>query len=144
MKVEIFSLCDFATVDAGSKMTLLGVFDTVLAASAPAAHGICALAVRIRFDKIEDGQKKIRISFVDSDGQPILPSMEAQIFVQTPPNRSSSTSHFVSIMTQLILPKFGEYEIDLAIDGRQEASTPLFFRQLILNQPELPTQSPSE
>ena len=144
MKVEIFNLCDFATVDASGKLTLVGVFDKIWAPSAPAAHGLFALAARIRFDKIEEGQKRIKISIVDSDGRPVVPSLEAQVFVQIPPEEQSATTHFVSIVTQLLLTKFGEYAVDLAIDGRQEASIPLFFRQLITNQPELPTRSRNE
>jgi hypothetical protein len=31
---------------------------------------------------------------------------------------------------QLKLPKFGEYSIDLAVDGRAEASLPLYVKKL--------------
>lgn len=132
MKVEVFNLCDFASADAGGKLNIIGIFDALYAKEAPVTHGLCALAVRIRFDSIEVGLKKIRISFTDSDGKLIMPAMEAQIAVQIGSNQPSATAQIVSIMMQLHLPSFGEYSIDLAVDGRQEASTPLYVRQLII------------
>ena len=129
MKVEIFSLCDFASADAVGKLSIIGIFDTIYATQVPAAHGLCALAARMRFDKIEEGLKKIKISFVDSDGKLIMPAIETQINIQVPPNLPNSTAQIVSIMMQIRLPNFGEYSVDLAIDGRQEASTPLYLRQ---------------
>ncbi len=36
------------------------------------------------------------------------------------------TSHFVMVIQQIRLPKFGEYTIDLAVDGRQLGSLPLY------------------
>jgi len=142
MKVEIFNLCDFASVDAGAKLTLVGVFDSIHVMSAPAAYGFFALAARLRFEKIEEGTKRIRISFVDADGQSIVPSFEAQIWIQCPPGESSPIAHFVSIVSQVQFPKLGEYAVGLAIDGRQEASTPLIVRQWSPNQADLPTQPP--
>jgi hypothetical protein len=138
MKVEIFNVCDFATVDMSGKLTMVGVFDRIHAVSAPMAYGTFSLAIRLRFENIEEGQKRIKLSFVDSDGQQIVPSLEANILVQTPPQESSSTIHFVTTVMQLIFPKFGEYAVHLAIDGRQEGSTPVFVRQVIPNQPGLP------
>jgi hypothetical protein len=129
MKVEIFSLCDFASADAAGKLNIIGIFDTIFARETPATHGLCALAIRMRFDKIEEGLKKIKISFTDSDGKLVMPAVEAQVGIQVPSNLQSANAQVVSMMMQLHLPNFGEYSIDLAVDGRQEASTPLFVRQ---------------
>ena len=40
------------------------------------------------------------------------------------------TSHFVILIQQVRLPKFGEYTIDLGIDGRQLGSLPFYVTQL--------------
>jgi hypothetical protein len=141
MKVEIFSLCDFASADAGGKLNIIGVFDSIYAKEVPATHGLCALAIRIRFDRIEEGLKKLKISFVDSDGNPVMPSMEMQIQVQIPPLFQEANVQVVFLIPQLKLPSFGEYSVDLAIDGRQEASTPLNVRQLPIIPPHPPTPS---
>ena len=130
MKVEIFSLCDFASVDASGKQNLIGVFDTIFAREAPIIYGLCALAVRIRFDRIEEGPKKVRASFVDEDGNSVLPVMETQVRVQPAPQAPSAIAQVVLIMSQIKLPNFGEYSIDLAVDGRHEASIPLYVRKM--------------
>lgn len=142
MKVEIFSLCDFASSDASGRLNIIGVFDSIYAREVPATHGLCALAIRVRFDKIEEGLKKFRISFVDSDGNPVMPAMEMQIQVRVPPIFQQANVQVVFLIPQVKFPNFGEYSIDLAIDGRQEAATPLNVRQLpiIPPQPQLPPQ----
>jgi hypothetical protein len=40
------------------------------------------------------------------------------------------TSHFVILIQQIRLPKFGEYTIDMAIDGRQLGSLPFYVTKL--------------
>src|SRR2546421_10148411 len=76
MKVEIFTLCDAATTDAGGKLNILGAFDPLAAKEAPATHPQCALAIKLRFERLEEGQRRIRISFVDSDGTSIMPTLD--------------------------------------------------------------------
>ena len=130
MKVEIFTLCDAATTDAGGKLNILGSFDRLNAKEAPVVHPQCALAMKLRFERLEEGQKRIRISFVDSDGQSVMPTLDTTSQVQFPPSESSVTASLVLVIQQLRLPKFGEYSIDLAVDDRHEASIPLFVRQM--------------
>ena len=92
---------------------------------------MCALAAIIRFERIEEGEKNIRVTFIDSDGRPVMPALQKQIKVQFPAQATDShaTMHLVLLIQQIRLPNFGEYSINLAIDGRQQASIPLFVRQ---------------
>jgi hypothetical protein len=137
MKVEIFSLCDFASSEPGGKLNVIGIFDLVWARETPAVYGLCALATRVRFEKIEEGIKKFRMSFSDADGKPVMPSLEAQIQVMIPPVASHASVQVVSLIQQIKFPNFGQYSIDLAIDGRQEASILLDVRQMPLIPPHL-------
>lgn len=130
MKVEIFTLCDAATTDAGGKLNILGSFDRLMAKEAPVTHPQCALAIKLRYERLEEGQKRIRISFIDSDGTSVMPTLDAPTQVQFPPNEPSVTSCLVLVLQQLKFPKFGEYSIDLAVDDRHEAAIPLFVRQI--------------
>jgi len=130
MKVEIFTLCDAATTDAGGKLNILGSFDRLGAKEAPVTHPQCALAIKLRFERLEEGPKRIRISFVDSDGKSIMPTLDTTSTVQFPSGESSMTACLVLVLQQLKLPKFGEYSIDLAVDDRHEASIPLFVGQI--------------
>lgn len=125
MKVEIFTLCDAATTDAGGKLNILGSFDRLMAQQAPLMHPQCALAIKLRFQRVEEGQKQIRVSFVDLDGKAVMPTVDATTHVQFKDNDSSATASLVLNIQQLKLPSFAEYSIDLAVNDRHEASIPL-------------------
>jgi len=130
MNVEIFCLCDAAT-NQGGKLNILGAFDHVWAKEEPINYNAnITIAARLRFASVEEGEKKIRLSFVDIDGKQILPPIEVGMVVKIPTGESTSTLNVVLNIQQIKLPKFGEYSIDLAIDGRQEASLPLYARRM--------------
>jgi hypothetical protein len=95
----------------------------------------CALAIKLRFGRIEEGQKRFRIAFVDSDGKPVMPPLDGTSEVRFQDQDSTSTASMALGIQQLKLPKFGEYSIDLAIDGRQEASIPLFVKPAVSSNP---------
>jgi hypothetical protein len=125
MRVEIFTLCDAATVDAGAKLNILGSFDRLQAKETPVMHPQCALAIKLRFERVEEGQKRIRITFIDSDGASVMPTLNATTQVRFGPNDSTATASLALVIQQLKLPKFAEYSIDLAVEDRHEASIPL-------------------
>jgi hypothetical protein len=61
--------------------------------------------------------------------------------VAFPPDEHSITVCLVLQIQQMKLPNYGEYSIDLAIDGRIEASIPLFVRPVPGQpQPTVPTE----
>jgi hypothetical protein len=129
MKIEIFALCDAATEQQG-KLNLLGSFDHLFAKQEPVAHPGCTLAIKLRFTKIEEGSHQIRITFGDEDGKLVLPPIEAGVNVRVAPSESTVVAHLILNMQQLKLPRFGEYSIDLAIDGRAESTLPLYVKKL--------------
>lgn len=128
MKVEIFTLCDAATVDAAGKLNILGSFDRLNAREVPILHPHCALAIKMRFERVEEGQKRLRIAFVDQDGKAIMQNLDATTEVRFHGDDPSATVSVALNIQQLRLPRFDEYSIDLAVDGRQEASIPLFVK----------------
>ena len=134
MNVDVFTLCDFAQNTPGNKMNIVGTFDRIFARQIPAVHPLCALAVLMRFEQIEQGTKNIRVSIIDSDGRPVVPILEAQLNVQISPNDSDASVPLAVVIQQISLPRFGEYSVDLAVDGRQEASIPLYVLQAPLPQ----------
>jgi hypothetical protein len=140
MKVEIFTLCEFAKNEPG-KLTIIGAFDTFHSAALPAVMQLGAIAIRMRFDRIEEGLKRIRFNIIDADGQLIVPSLEIPLTVNFPPTASSANCGFAAIIQRIQFPRFGEYSIELAIDGRSEGSIPLFVRQL--PQVQLPGAGPT-
>ncbi|HHT9115304.1 MAG: hypothetical protein HY607_04970 [Planctomycetes bacterium] len=129
MNKEVFVLCDAATETVG-KLNILGAFDNIYSRFAPATHPQCAIALRVRFNQIEKGEHKIRVNIVDEDGKLIMPSLDAKINVDFPQNMDSSIANLILNIHGLKIEKFGKYSVDLAIDGRQEASLPLSFIQV--------------
>ena len=143
MNVDVFTLCDFAQNTPGNKMNIVGTFNRIFARQIPAVHPLCALAVLMRFQQIEQGTKNIRVSIIDSDGRPVVPILEAQLNVQISPNESDASVPLAVVIQQISLPRYGEYSVDLAVDGRQEASIPLYVLQAPLPQqmPPAPPQT---
>ncbi len=129
MNVEAFLLCDCAT-DQQGKLNVLGAFDVVYARQTPAKHPACAVVARVRFSKIEEGEHTIRINVIDEDGNPAGPELQDSISIKIPENENSWIRNLILNIHGLPLKKFGEYRIDFAIDGRQEASLPLKVRQI--------------
>jgi hypothetical protein len=128
MNIEAFLLCDAAT-DSQGKLNLLGAFDNIYATQLPAKHPACTIAVRIRFEKIEDGNHSVKIQIIDYDGKNIGPKPEGNISVHTKPDLDSSVANLILNIQGLILEKYGKYRIDLAIDGQVKASLPFTVRE---------------
>lgn len=129
MKVEIFALCDFAQTEPTGKLNILGVFDHLYAREVPYKRTIFAVAARIRFDLTEEGPKTIALAFIDSDGKPVLPVMRAQFPLKVQPTESNATLNYVMVIPQIQFARFGDYQIDLSIDDKIEATLPLYVRQ---------------
>lgn len=129
MKVEIFSLCDFAQAEPTGKLNILGVFDHLYAREVPYKRSVFAVAARIRFDLSEEGPKTIALAFIDSDGKPVLPVMRAQFPLKIPPNEANATLNYVIVIPQIQFPRFGDYQIDLSVNDKIEATLPLYVRQ---------------
>jgi hypothetical protein len=124
MNVQIAALCDAAT-DYGGKLNLLGTFDTIVTQQLPAVHPQCSVALRIIFSRVEEGAHKVKMNFVDEDGRPVMRSIEMPVEVGMPADANFVARNFLINIQQLKFEKPGQYAIDIAIDGRQEASIPL-------------------
>jgi hypothetical protein len=128
MQIEIFALCDAATGDLG-KLSMLGAFDTIWVAKTPAVHPQCAIALRARFERIERGEHKVAVHFVDIDGRNVISPAQGAITINFPEDQSSGSANLILNIQGLKLDRVGEYSIDLAIDGQLKASLPLFVKE---------------
>ena len=128
MRIEIFALSDAATADAG-KLNMLGAFDTIWAAKTPAIHPQCTIVLRVRFERIERGEHKVTVQFADADGKNVIPPAQGTITINFPEEQISSSANLILNIQGLKLDRLGEYSIDLAVDGQQKASLPLFVKE---------------
>lgn len=124
MKIEVFALCD-AAVDYAGKLSLLGAFDGIFARETPVVHPQCAIALRVRVSRAEEGKHHLVINFIDADGRPVMPGVNANFEVRIPPERESLSVNLVLNIHQLRFATFGDYAVDLTIDDQPAASLPL-------------------
>ena len=128
MNVEIFALCDAAN-DSHGKLNLLGAFDSVWAKTVPAMHPACSVAVRLRFGQFETGEHRVAIHFIDEDGQMSMNPVDGAIQVNPRAEETSAVANIVLNLQGLKLDHYGEYSVNLLIDGDEAGSLPLFVRQ---------------
>lgn len=135
MNAEILCACDFASADTHTqKMTIVGTFDTISAASAPCTHDVMHIATKLRFAASEFPSRSIEITIKSDSGEKIMPSMA---FQTPPPEQAPNQPNIDSTLTiqvsgmivGLVLPRFGRYSIELQVDGKILASTPLYVKQ---------------
>jgi hypothetical protein len=115
IQVEWAFLCDYAFLDAGRKMCLIGLFDTLYAAKVPVTHPHAALAMRISGPA---GSKvPIRVDVCRPTGS-VLARIGGEIGIGQPPPDSGGVApggEFHFNFANLLLPDYGAYSIDIFI-----------------------------
>ena len=139
MEIQVAALCDAAT-DSIGKLNILGTFDTINAAQVPAVHPQCSIALRIIFQKIEEGRHKLKLNFVDEDGRLVMPSIDIPVEVSVPEDATFISRNFIVNIQQLKFGTPGLYAIVIALDGRQEGSIPLLVK--LMPPIKVPTGAP--
>jgi hypothetical protein len=129
MKIEIFALCDAAT-DTHGKLNLLGTFDQVYAPKMPIVHPACAIALRMRFDKMEEGVHQVKIQLVNPDGKLVFQPMEGEVKPRMADDIGSVAVNLILNFQNVKFEEFADYQINLAIDGEAKASLPLRVREV--------------
>ena len=129
MDIQVAVLCDAAT-DYKGKLNLLGTFNSIQTRDLPSNYPQCSIVLRVVFKRVEEGSHKLRINFVDEDGKFVMPSIELPFEVKVPENYSFAYRNFILNIQRLKFEKFGQHAVDIAIDGRQEASIPLEVKQI--------------
>jgi len=131
MKIQIAVLCDAATDDNG-KLNILGAFDTIFAPAWPAVHPQCAVALRITFmsGDGDEGERKLKLNFVDADGRNIMPPIDIPVTVMMPEDAHFVTRNFVVNIQGLKFSEAGLYSVDVRMDDKSRAAIPLWVKPL--------------
>jgi hypothetical protein len=124
MKVEAFLLCDAAT-DAVGKLNVLGAFDRVFLKSVPGIYQGCTVAMRVRFTRMEVGTHEFEIRFIDQDGKSIIKPLQGQVDVNFESDAQSGAMNFILNIVRVRFDYYGDYQVDLRINGDVVASLPL-------------------
>lgn len=132
MNIQIAALCD-AAADYNGKLSLLGTFDTIMARQLPAKHPQCSVALRVVFDRSDEGPHKIRVDLVDADGKSVMPAIDIPYEVSLTSDAISLSRNFVINIQQLKFNQAGYYAVAIANDGQVMVSIPL---RVQVNQPD--------
>jgi hypothetical protein len=129
MKVLVAAVADHAWVENGC-LSLFRTFDAINADKFPYVLQRMSVALRLLIPRSEAGEHKLHISLSDSDGKKL---MNSDININfNPPQGSAPESSFSFALNgqNVAFPKAGDYSVDILIDGRIEASIPIYVREL--------------
>jgi hypothetical protein len=128
MEIEVFTLCD-AAADYQGRLSILGIFDTIFAATLPATHSQCSVALRIRFKKVEAGNHTLTLHIVDYDGNLVIPALNGQFGIQLDGQEQYGVVNLTLNLQGLIFKSYGRHAVNLAIDGREASSLPFMIKK---------------
>ena len=80
------------------------------------------------FNKVEEGQHKLKLHFVDEDGKSVMQPIDMPVEVQVPEETIFLSRNFVVNIQGLQFEKQGLYSINITLDGRQVGAIPLLVR----------------
>jgi hypothetical protein len=129
MNIQVAVLCDAATDDHG-KLNLLGAFDSILASQLPVAHPQCTVALRVTFMSGDEGDRRLKLNFVNADGKNIIPSIDIPVQVEFPEDAHFVTRNFIINIQGLKFNEIGLYSVDVLLDDKSQASIPLWVKSL--------------
>ena len=129
METEIFTLCDAATADQQGKLNLLGTFDTIFAPALPVTYSFCSIAIRLRFERIEQGKHHLSLHLIDDDGRDVMEPLEGDLLIEFGEGDTTCAAGMVLNLQNLKLEHWGEYCIALTIDGLKYASFPFRLKE---------------
>jgi Family of unknown function (DUF6941) len=130
MNIQVAVLCDAATDDPQGKLNLLGAFDTIFAAQWPAIHPQCAVALRVTFMSGDEGERKLKLNFVNADGKSIMPPIDIPVAVAMPDDAHFVTRNFIVNIQGLKFAEAGLYSVDVRLDDESQATIPLWVKNL--------------
>ncbi len=134
MTIQVAVLCDAATDDRG-KLNLLGAFDTICSQQMPALHPQCAVALRVTFATVDEGQHQLKLAIVDADGQGIMPPVEVPVTITLPEDSHFGTRNFIFNLQHVKFESPGLYSVDVMLDLEAVTSIPLQVKLLEPREP---------
>jgi hypothetical protein len=123
--VDYAFVCDYA--EAKDKVNALGIgFDRIYAAKVPYKHSHFSVVVQLKFSRTEVGQKPVQIHLTDADGAEVIPPINGQIAVSTPPpGILENTTRLVMEFAGVEFKAYGDYSIRVDVAAQEMVSIPL-------------------
>jgi hypothetical protein len=123
-------LADTVSLDAGGKLSVIGIFERILTTQIPCVHRDLTLVANFEGNISEKGQHKAIVELRDSKGNK-LGAFEQQIGMEAPGvTHSSLTAGLILKMQDLPFQQAGQYEFVLFVDDRFLGRIPFLVQQL--------------
>jgi hypothetical protein len=130
MEKLILLVADYANVDQGGKLNVLGAFGRIYASQFPAVHASMHLVIKLGADFEDFGkEKELRVYFRDADGKVIhfLPTIP---FTLNSKNMPVPEVNFIIQVQNLVLPNAGQYDFEVVVDGEEIGVLPITVDQI--------------
>lgn len=124
MDVNLAVCCDAANVSREGKLNLLGIFNSIHAATFPCTHPHLCLVLRVEAGLGEEGAHPIEIKLADEDGHEIF-KVTGQLALQGARPGRPMTAQTVMDINHFQIPRPGTYSFEIFIDNRHQRSVAL-------------------
>jgi len=128
LQLEILSFCDAAAEYSG-RLNIIGATDTLIAHKLPLKYPSCCIVMRFRVSRIEQGEHTVRVMIIDEDAHPLL-NLDGKMNIQVKSGLTGAINVLINTHN-LEFKEVGEYALEVAVDGIQMGSCPLFVRNPI-------------
>lgn len=118
MQIEIFTICDSAQVYAG-KSVIVGAFNQVKTQKLPVIMPNLTLALRVAFEKEENGDKTFYFKIKNPDGTLLVPELrcEAKQMIPTEKQDPLTTYDMNIVLGNIALNQYGGYVVSMRYEG---------------------------
>lgn len=135
MEKLILLVADYANVDQGGKLNVLGAFGRIYAPQFPAVHASMHLVIKLGADFEDFGkQQGLQIRFRDADGK-ILMALPTMNFTVNPKATPIPEVNFIIQVQNLVLPAAGQYDFEILVDEAEIGILPIAVEQVTPHPP---------
>lgn len=119
MEVDFSFLCDYA--DNPGKLYALGIgIDTIYTAAVPTVHPVMYAVARLRFSGVEAGDKPIGVRLLDADGNNLVPPIDANVTVESPPQGHTERTLTIALALHGVrFERYGLYAVVWMLQGNE-------------------------
>jgi hypothetical protein len=127
--VDFAVVADYALVDQGGKLSVLGIFQHIWVQQFPAMHPRLHLVLRLKGKRTEVGEHAVRIRLLDEQGNESLGGSGNVTFAE-PPAGVTEIEAGAILVFDVPFPHAGVYRFEITIDNEAKAAVPVTVSQL--------------
>ena len=129
MHLDFAVVADYALVDQGGKLSVLGIFQHIWVQQFPAMHPRLHLVLRLKGKRTEVGEHAVQIRLLDDQDAESIGGSGNVTFAE-PPAGVTEIEAGAILVFDVPFPHAGVYRFEITIDGEQKATVPLTVSQL--------------